>query len=419
MLEWLALRKKYRSLAYAQEILKGLDMEIRPSIVVPREHTVDPRVLHSEQPFVLALVPHKPKRWRERSSQGQELVCRVFELLPARHAWSFASQEGAEAKILSRGFAFVSVVDTLGRLKIASPRRGIRASQPITAAEAVFSVKNCGMYMGGLPPELLKMLPLQAEDGNVLRIRANPKADNGLPVGGKWSDPKAQAKVWTLALDIRATLEGVMSAGGSVEAWKEEMEDKKPWLVTLSGKAKDDYYSEKKYDLGQGRFYNVVPRQVMVLMQQATQPFGENKRNILEEGVSAQGVSLVRGGADALIRRLEEQLQQSVLAYTHCGDDTLAAVRVETELVLFSLDASNFDLTQEGAVTLEVKKAVHTELARYDRLSADWWLAFAKRRQINVVHTLVRRTEHGGVSGMPLQSEVNDVIMDADRKSVV
>jgi len=200
-----------------------------------------------------------------------------------------------------------------------------------------------------------------------------------------------------------------------VEGWVREAERARPWLVAVRGKAKADYYSQEKVVGAKMRFYNAFPRQVMLLMQQATQVMEQNARNILTGGGhSGIGVSLVRGGAADLVGVLDLQLRARGRAYVHVGDDSWVVLRDEKlgRVHMFALDCSNFDLTQHGSVTKAVHEAVHAELRCVDAISADLWLAYARERLVVVTGSLVRRFRHAGPSGMPLQSKVNDVLMD-------
>jgi len=147
-------------------------------------------------------------------------------------------------------------------------------------------------------------------------------------------------------------------------------------------------------------------------MQMSTQRLEALKRSVLYVGHSASGLSLVHGGPDDLVAALQEQLDDKGYAYVHLGDDTWIALSTPYGVLMLSLDCSNFDLTQHGTVTKEVHAAIADELALIDPTSAAVWYAFARERIVVVMRTLTRRFRHAGPSGMPLQSTVNDVLME-------
>jgi len=90
----------------------------------------------------------------------------------------------------------------------------------------------------------------------------------------------------------------------------------------------------------------------------------------------------------------------------------MVAVRHEGRVSMFSLDCSNFDLTQHNTVTESVHLELRDVLRQIDDVAADLWFALMRERVVVVAGRLVRRFKHAGASGMPLQSKVNDMLMD-------
>jgi len=191
--------------------------------------------------------------------------------------------------------------------------------------------------------------------------------------------------------------------------------------VAVRGKAKADYYAQEKVVEGRMRFYNAFPRQMMLNMQTATQVLELNAKHIGQNSShSGIGMSLVRGGAAELVAALQRQLDEDLTrAYVHVGDDSWVILKQGAEMCMFALDCSNFDLTQHGAVTEAVHQEVRTELARVDKVAADLWYAYARERLVVTTGSIVRRWKHAGPSGMPLQSKVNDMLMDVMSARVV
>lgn len=391
-----------------QRRLAPLDMEVCPAIVVPRSLTVDEAVLTANGETLAMAKKGKPT-FRKRTAQARSITCAIWAELPQEGPF-YARKEVGE-RMLDRFFVDAGTEFTLGRLAQYYPRHGQKPTHPVSREEASRAVANCGLRLSDLPEHELAPYPLIAVPGK-FAVTVNPKSDNGFPVLGKFEDKRAQELVYGLAVTVRSELRKAAHTLNGVEEWKTRAELERPWLVALRGKAKGDYYNAEKIKDAKLRFYNALPRQIMLNMQVATQPMERLAKTILEVGHSGIGVSLVRGGAHALVDALDWQLAETGRAYVHVGDDSWVAVRSGGSIVMFALDCSSFDLTQHADTTLEVHKAVWRELQRIDGAAADLWYAYMRSRLVVTVGTLVRRWKHGGPSGMPLQSKVNDLLMD-------
>jgi hypothetical protein len=240
-------------------------------------------------------------------------------------------------------------------------------------------------------------------------VTVNPHADNGFPVLGKWDTPGAAA----LAMELARTVRDEIDSEGNGETWLRRAELARPWLVAVRGKAKADYYPQEKVVEARMRFYNAFPRQTMLVMQQATQVMELNARHYLNsESYSGIGVSLVHGGAADLVQEMGRRLERDGFAYVHVGDDSWVVVRRQGRLAMFALDCSNFDLTQRAEVTREVHASIKRQLKLIDARASELWHGYARQRLVVVTGALVRVFKHAGPSGMPLQSKINDVLMD-------
>lgn len=396
----------HKNVEVAKKALAGLDMEQEDTFVIPRHLTTDRRVLESNKPQMGIAQTGVPTA-RPRSFFAKTLVNAAYPKLPIT---GFASQERVGEAMKARVFASGGTECTLGRIQKAYPARGVRPRLPVSALEAEAAMGRCGLVMEHLPAPALVPYPIVALPGQV-SVTVNPNSDNGFPVLGKWGDPKAAQMCYELAMTVRQEIDKM---GGDAWRWLRTAEKSKPYLVAVRGKAKGDYYSQDKVVGARMRFYNAFPRQVMLNMQTATQVMEQNARSVVS-GVdvhSGMGVSLTHGGAGAMVEALEEQLKAHGWAYVHVGDDSWVIVRVGDKLIMFALDCSNFDLTQHGLVTEEVHKAFRRQLRCIDPVAADLWYAYARERLVVVVDAVVRRWKHAGPSGMPLQSKVNDVLMD-------
>lgn len=385
------------------EALKGKDLEWQVSFVVPKDQTLDPAVLNAARPVLATAKTGKPVP-RVRTLVAKTVQARVASKLPIVGS---ISRGVFEAKARDRVFAEGGTEATVGRLAKAYPDKGATPFAPPSRREALGALANCGLTVDHLPAHARRPFPLHAPDGEV-SVSVNPKAGSGFPVLMAWSTPGVPEKVTDLAVSMRAEMKV-----GRVEEWLRDREQRAPYLVAVRGKAKADYYSPEKVEKAQMRFYNEFPRQCVMIMQQATQPLELLSRNIFTEGHSGIGVSLVRGGARLLVERLDLQVNKSGAGYVHVGDDSWVCVRYgDGKLGMFALDCSNFDLTQHARATAEVHWALREQLATIDRVAAELWYAYARSRRVVLVGSAVAQMNHGGPSGLPLQSKVNDMLMD-------
>lgn len=396
---------EYRKLETAQTILSNLDMEVRPSFQLQKTMAVVDSVRMAKGPTLAQARMGVPVA-RVRTSYAKKLVNAAFANLPTDGPFS---KEVVGRNMAAKVFVEGGTNACLGRVALAYPKRGTTVSRPVTADEAAGSLVRCGLSLEDMPVHALRPFPLLPQEGEE-GISVNPHSDNGFPVLGKWDTPGAAERVMGIAVAVRQELMQTQD----IAAWKREAEDGRPWLVACCGKAKADYYSLEKVVDGRLRFYNVLPRQILLNQQVATQPFERLARHIGEDlrihtGI---GITLVRGGAAELVGALEHQLMVDGAAYVHVGDDSWVAFRDGAEIVMFALDCTNFDLTQHADATLAVHARLRDELRKIDRVAADLWYAYARERVVVVQGALVRRWRHAGPSGMPLQSKVNDMLMD-------
>lgn len=405
-----AARKTCKDLEVMRKRLAELDMEVLAAIELPKEFSVDPRVTHSMSKVLATAKTGLPSA-RVRSGTAKNFLSAGYAVLPddGPLGKTECALKAANRFLIDGGCEMV-----VGRLAAAYPKKGSTVAAPVTPAEARAALVRCGLSLDRAPLHMIRKYPLVAPEGED-GVKVNPNSDNGFPVGGKWSDPAAQAKVLGLVAEVERQWE---FKNGDVSKWlKEVSRSPQAWLVAFKGKCKGDYYSvEKLWDF-KLRFYNAVPRHLQLLMQQATQPFEALSRSILQEGRSGIGMTLTHGGAALLVAKLEEQLDSwrtgtVKCACVHVGDDSWVCVKTSTHVCMFSLDCSNFDLTQHSATTLAVHQVLRDCLARFDKRAADLWYGLMRERVTVVAGSLVRLMKHGGPSGMMLQSKVNDMLMD-------
>jgi len=401
--------EKGKSIQWQVEQLQGLDMEMSKSFAIPRELTVDPMV-HQRMKPTYATAKAGKISLRVRSGEAYSILSPIYAALPAE---TFAGQGLVKERIENRFYVDGGAEHALGRVRKAYPKQGAVVPNPVTEAEARYALDNTGIRIDHLPRHALAPYPLAAREDAPQAVSVNEKSENGFPVLGKWSDALARTKVLGLAVSVRQGITSAVRRGPrGVKEWKEDLEASQPWLVALKGKAKADYYPREKVEDGFLRFYNVMPRQIMLNMQVATQPLEALSRTILEGSATGIGLSLVRGNAGRLVEELERRVKERGNAYVHVGDDSWVIHEERGVYYMYALDGSNFDLTQHSDTTRAVHEAVRGQLMVIDAAAADLWYEYARERLVVVSGTLVRRWRHAGPSGMPLQSKVNDMLMD-------
>lgn len=410
------IMKRGKNLNEWKAELADLDMEPCRTVVIPKNLSVITEV-HQKATAVYATAQTQKLNFRVRSKQAHEVCSRVFRQLPEvseTHEYLSRTVVGDRAgQTLS---ASGGTVYSLERVKKYYPKRNETVRRPVTRSEAAEAAERCGLSLSHLVADQIAPYPLVFTEG-AENMKINTKSDNGYPVGGKMDDPLAAGKVFGLAKTIRQRAVEVARTRGprALYAWVREQEDSSPEIWLLKGKTKGDYYKKGKVGAGELRFYNAFGRQVVLNMQVATQVLERQSRNILDNPLryrSGLGISLVRGGAEELVAALDAQLADGGYAYVHVGDDSWVVVKAGGRVILFALDCSSFDLTQHGDCTKEVHGVIRDELERVDAVAANLWHALARERTVVLVGGAVVRMKHAGPSGMPLQSKVNDVLMD-------
>lgn len=401
-----------KSVEVFQRRTDHLDWDLAISFYIPKQYTVDERILNSVKP-ALALANTGKFNPRSRSATAVELCLFTFSRMSPDNDYGVASQQTVRDRASKVLFGDAGTEFCVGRLAEYYPRKGAVPPCPVTEKEARDALRRCGLdVQTGLILSSYPLIPEEGQEG----ISVNPHSSNGFPVRGKWSTPGAPELAGRLAATVIRDLQRPSYRGvRGVRTWLDEKAGTEPWLVAFEGKCKADYYKAEKVETLKMRFYNCVPRQLLLVMQMATQPYERHSRSILADASSHSGIgmSLVRGGAEALVDRLDEQLRgESRKAYVHVGDDSLCLVWTPAGIVELDLDCSSFDLTQHGDVTLEVHEVIRRQLARFNEVSADLWFNLMRERLVVTFQSVVRKWKHGGASGMPLQSKVNDMLMD-------
>lgn len=404
-----------KDLVAARKKIEHCDMDPFRSVAIPKHLTVIPEV-HQKAGDVYATAQAGKLNFRIRSKQAHTVCSQVFRQLPDEsEKFGFLTKKAVGDRASVTLSASGGTTLSLNRLAEYYPAKNSVVDNPPTREEALMALQRCGLVLRDKDSDQLKPYPLVFTEG-VENMKVNLNSDNGYPVGGKLNDDLARQKVNGLARHIRseAVAYAKLKGARALVDWKREQEESNPELWLVKGKTKGDYYKVSKLGAGMLRFYNAFPRQVVLNMQVATQVMERQASNISNgtQFHSGLGISLVRGGAEDLVDVMDQQLKLKGYAYVHVGDDSWVAVKVGEEIVLFALDCSSFDLTQHGDATLQVHTAIRDELEKVDAVAANLWFAMARERLVVLVGGAVVRMKHAGPSGMPLQSKVNDVLMD-------
>lgn len=417
--------KKRKDPAEIHRRLSGLEMEVRHSIALNPKFVVLGTANPNTPKPELAVAKKGVLSFRSRSAHAMVVVGRIFNAVP------WALQPGIGEAMRRKMLVDGGAENSLGRLKGYYPRMGAKIESPPTEFEVETALYHCGLFLHSEDAERMKLAALVSDDPAVRQVQINPKAGAGFPVLGKLGKPGVLEMCLGLAEQLQPQIASAYQRNGwkGVVAWKRMMEKdpKGAQLVAIKGKAKGDYYTAEKVYGGLMRFYCEFPRQVLMLIQMATQVFEARAHNITTNDenyhhkvTTSVGITLAYDGAERLVAELEKQLvshhEGNDVAFTHCGDDSMVVFRPPRygPMVMFSLDCSSFDLTQHALATELIHASIRDELAKIPGAgpSAALWYAYARERLVVTASTVTYLWKHGGPSGMPLQSKVNDMLMN-------
>lgn len=442
--EYFALRNSYLGREFPVVLDKRFTL--CPSFPIPRELSADnefKRMGSKDGVAKLATAKKAAARGRNLSNLAQGNVRLVLEKMPlacdpsvARFGHMFC-REVAEEAIKGKVYASSGVEGSYTRLLTCLPSHKaipplafqvpnhfrLKGDQHPNKGEVKAALTFCGFDNDVIGA--LEKLPIEAV-GAEQAIKSNVRSCNGFPVLSNMSNPEAYVKVLRLTrtvldefssrrIDCLTGKDSASVSFHSIKKWYELNWNHRQHLIAVLGKTKSDYYKQAKVQECGMRFYNVFPRQLLLIMQTVTQPLESSLSNILDDPIlhTAKGMSYAHGGADRFISALEQQLKGSSMAWAHAGDDTFAAMRLPSgHVVLFSVDCTAFDLTQRAELREPVLERIRDCLRRMDADAADLWFEMQSRRMVVLANNVVVEMKHGGPSGGPLQSVINDVIME-------
>lgn len=381
---------------------------------------------------VLYSIPGGNIQERKRTFEGGQAALELYQGLhddvqyDSKHCLFGTTKEGCAVK--AKGAMFIADAPpaaSMGRILKHYPKRGERTSIHFTVPsyyEAQDALERCGLVMPDtalVAKHLFAPAGMPQTDFKDYLVSVNPDADCGLPILGKLRGKQgvnAEARYILGALnrymydelDRAYQRDSITGVDQQMKKWAREQ----PYLVAAVGKTKPDYYSLEKVMTASLRFYNVVPKQIGMIMSIASQPFEAAARSIFEGSNSAQGITLSKGGTDRLMAGMRMQLEKHNFAYVHCGDDSFVIYQIGERLYVLSVDMTAFDLTQRGDVMRQVDNVIAEQLCRVDPVSGQMWLSYMREHTVVLNKTATYVAKDGGPSGVQLQSKRNDVIMD-------
>ncbi|QKI28957.1 hypothetical protein 1 [Lactuca sativa narna-like virus] len=415
------LKKRGISIEDAQKILGQLDMAPHHSFYLLERECMDPSLqkVLVDKGKVLATAQMGSVSARLRSGFAMGVCAKIWqEFVP----WGTISREDVVKRCESIMGAQGGTQNTLFRLRDYYPHKARPSGlRPVKLGEAREALIRSGINV----PEEMRPLAFDPNDGDIM-VSVNPDAENGYPYMGKWSDEQTHTPILVKAKEIQNSIERAYKEDpkDGVWRWLRQMEASPEDLrfVCVKGKCKADPYKKEKLVNRQMRFYNVFPRQVLLNIMRVTQVVDLCSQHATSENPrvkTAIGATLVRGGAERLVDALERSVVEDGAGYLHVGDDTWFVLEHNGEYHLFCVDCSSFDLTQRGEVTQAVHEVLRDEMMKIHPPSAQLWYAYARERCVTVVNSQVYRWKHGGPSGFPLQSKVNDMLMDVYCRRVI
>lgn len=410
-----------RDVKYILGILSKCAGELRDAIAyTERDVTYNVTGAKVGQQF---LAPAGAPDSRKRSADALNMLKAGMNYFPLHHNVSLPistatiQERSSKITFASRGGA----EQTFERIRKYAIKFNNLPVMGTTKAKAVQSIHNCGLYipisaMHDCRPRLLEAL--SDDDDAVYSAR---HSGLGLVVGKTRADPEADAMCTLMAKDLRAhfdeKLESFNRDVDKMYRYMLQFRDEHPSIFACRGKAKADYMDVEKVTGGMMRFYIEGPGAVYQIIQQATQVRALHSKNIIDGSSSSSlKASLCYGGAHQMIVNLDAMLKSEGWARTNYGDDSIIFYHIYEGgvwyTIAFDADMSSFDWTQSAGMKQPHVDAHADELMKVDIVSGLLWKMMATSRDTVMADGVVFRSEHGGPSGLPDQTELNETIMD-------
>lgn len=337
--------------------------------------------------------------------------------------------ERHRANMLGQLKAGGGVNNGFGRLRAAYPKRGADWSHivPPTDEESATAVTRCGWNMDSVAARDRVLLPYEKDpmsDGQAMRINMNSTI--GSPffvVPNKVPGALPVVMEWVHSFD--ATMREVYAEDKEfgVSDWvSQNLMGSGAKFFTNFMRCKNDYYQAPKIDAEMMRLYNVaaaLPSFVVRRLIQSCELHSKNYLN-MKSSRTAQRTGMARANTVKLINHVAGQVAASLkrsggkvgFGYSHSGDDSILVIFANNKWYTASTDYSNYDLTQLDQVKTPIVTALADQLRKFDAPGAQLFQCLHRNPAVVVGGPVTLRMKHGGLSGLPGQSEINDGIND-------
>jgi len=466
------VRGKYGITQLMELLRPKIGVQLRPSVLM--KPWVQKGLVFNDgaERRLLAITRDGDVEFRKRSMLGAKIRDELLNQMDPHEATLsedgvFLNGSTASDMVGSRGAALAKANSSflvsggtqwsMGRFVAAVAKVDVTKMRRVTPREAELAYASCGFTFGCLNETLMErwkpgdlrgcrgLWPVTRREGdNGAAVSLNMDGDLGFPYHAKPTNDEALDR----CLGVLRVMEEGAFRHDPAGVYGREL-GTRPGLFLFTGKTKSDVYSDEKIRAAKLRFYNVTPGHLKLYLMRATQPFAKAKmslydvRDIVQEQIrvnafvptasplvdfhSAQKIGMTGDGPTLVLMALDAQVRARGFGYMHCGDDTIFAYRryidrgdgvFEERMVLFSVDMSNFDLTQRADVSEEIDRRLGQGIKDMKpgdedvAKRADLWVAVQKRRNLLLHGSGVVEVSGIGASGLNLQSEKNDMYMD-------
>jgi len=331
------------------------------------------------------------------------------------------NRELSEAIIEKCGNSFsvsAGAIASIGRFMEYAPKKGVTGIKPPSVIEVRLAKKGVGMpdtRNNVIPP--FGVVDTQTDEP---MIRVANKSGLGYPTLSRTDNREAvevhQYKAYAMLMKLG-------ECDDYDEMRKVLLEDKQktPEWYVYRGKAKADVYARDKVLSDKLRLYFEIPAWLRFGIASVLQPFELQCENILTSSQeredlivhTAYKVSFAHGGAMMLVLKLQEHLKRFGYGFTNNGDDTMICFRLGDRILVGSVDASSFDLTQRFEVMQPLKRALYEKLVNVDPNAAGLY-RFVKEepKTVALFDIGTYNMKHCSPSGVPGTSLENSMLMN-------
>lgn len=362
---------------------------------------------------VLANSPLEKVRFRKRSGEAREVSNILYALLPLE------TRDLVFSRVVETTQFSGGVQHTLGRLA----EMGTSDVTYVDGKKITLRVISDGEAAGAANASGVPKLSFTARSRPRLypsvtvedAIRLNVDADAGFPTGGCFRDTEVKDVTDSILQEFDFKMGRCPDFDTKLRVL-EEWRRSEPLKFLFKGKAKNaDPMKRSKILAGKARFINVCPQWAKIAMMRGTQALEMDCRNVLQSPASVRtfkGATIAHGGAMALDMILDNRAHRDAYAYTTTGDDTKTLWYLLDGTAMLSLDVTIFDLMQRLRMKLAILAYLRDSLKQYDESAAALWWMLSLMREVTIAGECTVEMTDGGPSGMPLQSLVNDMIMN-------